>query len=89
MDFITRFLAELIEKFKAQNPRTFAVIALVLLTLIYSAQQGSFLGVWTLPEMAIKVINFVAPVLLALVGSQTFKFLSPASQERREELAGK
>ncbi len=84
-DFITRFLAELIEKFKVANPKTFAVLALILLVLIYGAQQGSLLGVWDMPEQISDLIKWIGPFLATLLGTSTFKFLSPSSQERRAQ----
>ncbi len=84
-DFITRFLAEIIEKFKVANPKVFAMLALILLVLIYGAQQGNLLGVWPLPAMVKDFIQWVGPLLATLLGSSTFRYLSPESKERRAQ----
>lgn len=83
-DFITKFLAEMLERFKTSNPKTFAVSALVVLTLTYSAQQGTLLGLYSLPEAFTAVIKWVGPLLGTLISTSTFKFLSPKSQAARK-----
>lgn len=82
-EFITRFLAELLEKFKVANPKTYAIIMVVLFTTIYFAQQGSLLGLFELSPFLASVVNWLSILLASLFSSSTFGFLSPASQAKR------
>lgn len=83
-DFITKFLAEMLERFKTSNPKTFAISALAVLTLTYSAQQGTLLGLYSLPEAVSAFIKWVGPLLGTLMSTQTFAFLSGKSRAARK-----
>lgn len=83
-DFITKFLAEMLERFKTANPKTFAVLALVVLTLTYSAQQGNLLGLYPLPEAVAAAIKWIGPLLGTLISAQTFRYISEESREARK-----
>lgn len=83
-EFITKFLAEFLERFKTSNPKTFAVSALVVLTLTYSAQQGTLLGLYTLPEAVAAFIKWVGPFVGTVISTSTFNFLSARSQAARK-----
>lgn len=85
-EFITRFLAELLEKFKLQNPKVYAIVVVVLMVGIYFAQQGSFLGLFTLSPVVASVIEWVSIILTGLFSSSTFGFLSASSQAKRPTL---
>jgi len=85
-DFITRFLAELLEKFKLQNPKVYAVVIVLLLGAVYVAQQGSVFGLFTLSPAASSVITWLAVILAGLFSSSTFPFLSPESKAKRTTL---
>lgn len=82
-EFITRFLAELLEKFKVANPKTYAVIMVALFTLIYFAQRGTLLGLFELSPFLASVVEWLGIVLGSLFSSSTFGFLSPLSQMKR------
>lgn len=77
---ITRFLAELLEKFKLQNPKLYAVVIVVLMAAIYFAQQGTLFGLFSLSPLVADIIQWVGIILAGLFSTSTFQFLSPESQ---------
>lgn len=83
---ITRFLAELLEKFKIGNPKLYAVIIVVLMVGIYFAQQGTLFGLFTLPPLWAGVVEWAGIILAGLFSSSTFPFLSVLSQSKRPTL---
>lgn len=88
-DFITRYLAEILEKFKLKNPKVYAVVVVVLMAAVYFAQQGSFFGLFTLSPVVASVIEWVSIILAGLFSTSTFPFLSPTSQANRPPLPPK
>ncbi len=76
MDFLTKILAQLFDTFKANNPKVAAIIILVLMTIIGFADQGSMLGLFSLPGWAAETLKWVSTVILAIVGSRTAKYLT-------------
>lgn len=77
MDFITQLLAQLFNSFKAKNPRVAAIILFLLGLIVYFADQGSFLGIFTLPVWAAEPLKWVVTLLGFLTGSRTYSFLNP------------
>jgi len=71
MNFLIPILVNLWDKFKAKNAKVATLIVLVLGTLVYFADQGSLLGIITLPEWLASAIQWIGTVLLALQGSRT------------------
>ena len=82
-DLITRFLAELLEKFKLKSPKVYGIVIAALLATIAFAQQGTAFGLFSLPPVLADVVQWVATVLAALLSTQTFNFLSAESQAKR------
>ena len=76
MDFITQFFASLFAKFKQSNPAVAGIIALILLTLVHFADQGTLLGVFTLQTWAAEVAKWVGSIALALNGASTGQFIN-------------
>lgn len=70
-DFLTTLLVNLWDKFKAKNAKVATLIVLVLGSLVYFADKGTLLGVFTLPEWLSPAIQWVGTLLLALQGSRT------------------
>lgn len=70
-DFILKLLVGLWDRFKAKNATVATVIVLALGTLVYFADQGTLLGVFTLPEWAANALEFLGTLLIALTGSRT------------------
>jgi len=88
-EIITRFLAELLEKFKLKNPKVYGVVVVVLLVAIYFAEQGTAFGVFTVSPLVAEIIKWASVILGMLFSSQTFPFLSPTSQAKRPPLPSK
>ena len=88
-DFITRFLAELLEKFKLKNPKVYAVVVVLLMVAIYFAEQGTAFGIFTVSPLVADIIQWASVILGMLFSSQTFPFLSPTSQANRSPLPPK
>lgn len=80
MDFIIKWLASLFEAFKLKNPVVAGVLVLVLSAIVHTATQGTFLGLFELPDWASAALEYVGLFLLAVTGSQTFRYL-PASKQ--------
>jgi hypothetical protein len=79
LDFISQIFAQIFAKFKQKNPTAAGVIALVLLVVVYAADQGTFLGVFTLPTWAADTIKWVGSVLLAVNGASTHQYQTDGS----------
>jgi len=75
-DFITKLLAQLFDSFKTKNPKVAAVLILVLVTLVNFAEQGTMLGLISLPEWAAETVKWVSLVLLGILGSRTTQILA-------------
>ena len=75
MDFLTQLLAGLFDRFKAKNPTVAAILLLFLGTLLYFADQGTLLGLFSLPTWAASALQAVAAFLLAVTGSRTYNYL--------------
>lgn len=80
MDFLTALLVQLWDKFKAKNAKVATLIVLVLGTVLYFADQGTLLGIVTLPEWATGIVKFLTTFLLALQGSRTTADLKRQSE---------
>jgi len=80
MDFITTFFAGLFAKFKQSNPAVAGIIALVLFTVVHFADQGSLLGVFSLPEWLAEAVKWVGSVALALNGASTSQYVNSNKQ---------
>ncbi len=70
-DFLVNLLVNLWDKFKAKNAKVATAIVLVLMTLVYFADQGSLAGLISLPAWAATAIQWLGTVLLALQGART------------------
>lgn len=79
MQFLVELLARFFASFKLKNPVAAAAVLLGLSAITYTATQGSFLGLFALPEWAEPVITFVGLFLTAVTGSQTFQYTNKAA----------
>lgn len=71
MNLFIQFFAALFAKFKQKNPVVAGIIALVLIVAVYTAEQGTALGLFTLPSWAAESVKTVSLLLLALNGAHT------------------
>lgn len=74
-DWLTQMLAGFLNSFKAKSPKLFAIIALVLLSVNFTADQGTLLGVFQIPEVVAFWIDKVTTLLGVVLGAHTFNFL--------------
>ncbi len=74
MEFFVKFLAQIFASFKAKNPAVAAVILVALSVILNGVTQGSFYGLFVLPEWANETVRYVTMFLLAVTGSQTFQY---------------
>lgn len=77
MDFLIKFLAQIFNSFKLKNPAVAAAILFGLGVILNGATQGTYYGLFTLPEWANEVVRYVTMFLMAVTGSQTFQHLTP------------
>lgn len=68
MDFFTDLLARLFETFRIKNPIVAGVVLLILGAFVHTANQGTALGLFVLPEWVAGTVQFISTVLLALTG---------------------
>lgn len=81
-DWLTQLLASLIDTFKTKNPKVFAIVALVLLALNFTADQGTLLGVFTIPEAVAFWIDKATTLLGFMLGARTVNFLPENTQRK-------
>ena len=77
MDFLIKFLAQIFSGFKLKNPAAAAGVLFALGVILNGVTQGTFYGLFTLPEWAEEVTKYVTMFLLAVTGSQTFQYTNP------------
>lgn len=82
-DWLTQMLAGLINTFKAKNPKVFALIALGLLSVNFTADQGNILGVFAVPEAVSFWIDKATTLLGVMLGAHTFNFLPGKAKDAR------
>jgi hypothetical protein len=75
MNLFITFFAAVFAKFKQKNPFIAGIIALVLLVAVYAADQGTALGIFTLPSWAAEGVKAISLLLLAVNGASTSEFL--------------
>lgn len=74
MDLLIRWLASLFATFKAKNPAVAAIILFILGTAVATANNGVLFGIFPLSGWLQTAIEYVGLFLLAVTGSQTFKY---------------
>lgn len=77
LDFLVTIFASIFAKFKQKNPAVAGIIALALMVVIYTANQGTLLGVFAIPQWASEILSGLSTVLLALNGASTAAYLPP------------
>lgn len=82
MDFLIKFLAQIFSSFKLKNPVVAAGILFGLGVILNGVTQGTFYGLFTLPDWANEVVRYVTMFLLAVTGSQTFKYTTPEAAKK-------
>lgn len=82
MDFIIRWLASFFAAFKAKNPAVAAVIMTVLAAAIATVESGQLYGVIPVSGWIQEAIKYVGLFLLAVTGSQTWQYQSPAEKAK-------
>lgn len=79
MDFIQTFLAGFLDKFKAKNPMIYGLIVVVLMTIMYAADQAVAQGVLSegqVPWLA-RAIEILSQILIVVTGSRTVRYMGP------------
>lgn len=70
-DFLTALLVNLWDKFKVKNAKVATIVALVLGTLVYFADQGTLLGIIDLPKWAADALEFLGTFVGFITGART------------------
>lgn len=84
MDFIIKWLASFFASFKAKNPAVAAILMTVLAAAIATVESGQLYGVIPVSGWIQEVVKYVTIFLLAVTGSETWQYLSPSEQKRRD-----
>jgi hypothetical protein len=71
LQFLIPILAKLWSTFELKTPQAASLIALILGTLIYFANQNTVLGVIPIPESVANIIETISVIWLGLNGSKT------------------
>lgn len=82
-DWLTQLLAGFIDTFKTKNPKVFAIVALALLSINFTTDQGAILGVFEVPEVVAYWIDKATTLLGIMLGAHTFNFLPEKAQDAR------
>ncbi len=80
MDFITKILAQLFEKFKYNNPKVAGFIILVLGSIVFWAENG--LG-GLIGQDLTEIVKWVSIALGMVTGSHTTAILKKADKEEK------
>jgi hypothetical protein len=75
MNLFITFFAAVFAKFKQKNPAVAGVTALALGAAVYAADNGTAMGIFTLPEWAAEGVKAISLLLLAVNGAHTSEFL--------------
>jgi hypothetical protein len=75
-----KFLAPFLDKFKASNPRVWAMIVLLLSVIEVSITKGSFFSLFPVEGVIADILHWVSWALALLVGSRTTNILKPELQ---------
>ena len=74
MNYLVTIFAGIFARFKQKNPAVAGVIALALLCVVYAADQGTLLGVFTLPTWAAEAIKWLGIIAATVNGASTHQF---------------
>lgn len=88
MDFLTTILAQFFDRLKIKSPKLAAVILLILGFLAWFADQGTLLGLFSLPTWASEAVKYIALFLAAVTGTRTTRYL-PSTTENTAKPSGK
>ena len=81
MNLLELYIAKLVDAFKAGNPKIYAIIVLVLGTLIYASENG--LGDIIGYDLA-NIVKYISIVLGFLTGSRTTAVIKQAEAEAED-----
>jgi len=87
-DFITRFLAQIVETFKTKNPKLYGIFILVISAVVYFADKGTLLGLWTLSGQWADAVKWFSTIIGFLLGSRSVQFLPPEAEKKALEERG-
>ena len=74
-DLITKWLAELLDKFKAKNPKLFIIIQLALVILQTALTEIDAADVIANDAWIVSALRYIGFALMILVGSRTSSFV--------------
>ena len=74
MNYLVQIFAGIFARFKQKNPAVAGIIALASMGVIYTADQGTALGVFALPEWAADAVKWLGTIVLAVNGASTHQF---------------
>ena len=76
MNVTTFFLAQVLDKFKAKNPKIWGFVAVLLLIMQYAIIQGNAYGLFEIDGIIKDVLQTIVTVIGLLVGSRTSQILA-------------
>lgn len=74
MNYLVQVFAGIFARFKQKNPAVAGIIALVCLAVVYTADQGTALGVFALPQWAADAVKWLGTIVLTVNGASTHQF---------------
>ena len=81
MNVTTLFLAQILDKFKAKNPKMWGFVAVLLLMIQYAIIQGNAYGLFEIDGIIKDMLQGIVTVIGLLVGSRTSQILSETQKE--------
>lgn len=79
-DILIKWLASMFEAFKAKNPVRAVITLVVAATVLNGIDNSQFYGLFVLPDWLAAAATFASQFVLAVTGTQTFRFLPVEKQ---------
>lgn len=75
MDLLTKLLAQVLDKFKAKNPKIFLIVQFALVVLQAALVELDASDILASDDWIAVVLKYVGYALMILVGSRTYTFV--------------
>lgn len=79
-DILTKWLAEVLDKFKAKNPKVFVYVQLLLVCLQFILTEVDKVDIIPNDGWIVSVLKVIGFLLMILVGSRTTQFVKVKEQ---------
>ena len=81
MDLLTKLLAQVLDKFKAKNPKIFLIVQFALVVLQGALVELDGSNILPSDDWISVVLKYVGYALMILVGSRTYTFVDKGNSQ--------